>query len=343
MKKLLLGLALAVSALFTAPAFAAGPADCASLPPGYIRDGAGNCSQVAKVDSAGNLQVAYGLTSDLVNVSGSATSATNLIGPIDVSGYNSFALQITSAGSGNTLIVEGSNDQTNWSAISVMPPGNLASTPSTGVGAALANVWAGEVRTQFLRVRVSAYGSGTVSVAMTLRRGPGPTYGGYQYVNGNFADGVADGGAPVKVGCKVAASTLPTYSDGQRSNCTSGGRGGLRLHAPTTTVRLLSAAASTNATLIKSTPGDLFQIIGYNASTSVRYLKIYNKASAPTVGTDTPILTLPIPPSTGFAFDWPEGYWFSTGMSFAITTGSPDADTGALTAGDVVGLNIMIQ
>lgn len=106
------------------------------------------------------------------------------------------------------------------------------------------------------------------------------------------------------------------------------------------TSRIVSAAASTNATSAKASAGRVYAIQGYNAATSVRYLKIYNKASAPTVGSDTPVKTLALPPSCGFAFDWPNGYSFATGIAYALTTGSADADTGALTSGDVLGLNV---
>jgi hypothetical protein len=109
------------------------------------------------------------------------------------------------------------------------------------------------------------------------------------------------------------------------------------------TSRVVSAAASTNATSAKASAGRVYAIQGYNAATSVRYLKIYNKASAPTVGTDTPIKTLALPPSAGFAFDFPVGYYFATGIAYALTTGSADSDTGALTAADVVGLNVDYQ
>lgn len=106
------------------------------------------------------------------------------------------------------------------------------------------------------------------------------------------------------------------------------------------TSRILSAAASTNATSAKASLGTLFAIQGYNASASLRYLKLYNKASAPTVGTDTPVKTIPLPPTSGFAFDWPTGFAFSTGIAYALTTGVADNDTGALTAADILGLNV---
>jgi len=104
--------------------------------------------------------------------------------------------------------------------------------------------------------------------------------------------------------------------------------------------RILSAAATTNATSAKASAGYLHQVSGYNASVSARYIKFYNKASAPTVGTDTPVLTYYVPGSSAFVFDVPALY-FSTGIAYALTTGSADNDTGALTAADILGLNVI--
>lgn len=106
------------------------------------------------------------------------------------------------------------------------------------------------------------------------------------------------------------------------------------------TSRVMSAAASTNATSAKTSAGRLYSIQGYNAAATVRYLKLYNKSSAPTVGTDTPVKTLALPPGCAFAFDWSNGYSFSAGIAYALTTGSADSDTGSLTSGDILGLNV---
>jgi hypothetical protein len=103
---------------------------------------------------------------------------------------------------------------------------------------------------------------------------------------------------------------------------------------------LASAAASTNATSVKASPGRLYKVCGYNGASALRYLKLYNKASAPTVGTDTPLFRRPLPPG-GFCFDWMDiGAYFSTGIAYALTTGNADADTGALTAADIVALSL---
>ena len=116
----------------------------------------------------------------------------------------------------------------------------------------------------------------------------------------------------------------------------SGGSGGL-----VSVNRLASAAASVNATVAKASAGRVYKIHGYNAATSVRFLKLYNKASAPTVGTDVPVVAIPLAPSKEFDVDLGLiGQYFSTGIAYALTTGAADADTGALTAADVVGLAI---
>lgn len=58
-------------------------------------------------------------------------------------------------------------------------------------------------------------------------------------------------------------------------------------------------------------------------------------------GTDAPILTIALAPSKEFSIDFNIiGEYFSTGIGYGLTTGAPDADTGALTAGDIVGMNV---
>jgi len=104
--------------------------------------------------------------------------------------------------------------------------------------------------------------------------------------------------------------------------------------------RSLLSAATTNATSVKASAGQVYAIYAHNLNAAVRYLKLYNKASAPTVGTDTPVLTLPIPGNTagaGFVLDTGGmGIAFATGVALALTTGVADADTGAVAANEIV-------
>lgn len=99
----------------------------------------------------------------------------------------------------------------------------------------------------------------------------------------------------------------------------------------------LVSAASTNATSVKAAAGALGFIYAVNLNAAIRYLKLYNKASAPTVGTDTPLATLPIPASTtgaGFMLPIPGGLAFTTGIAYALTTGYLASDTGAVAVGE---------
>jgi hypothetical protein len=99
----------------------------------------------------------------------------------------------------------------------------------------------------------------------------------------------------------------------------------------------VASAASTNATILKSSAGALAAIDLFNVASYTVFLKWYNKISAPTVGTDTPVWTVPIPPGGGYARDFIQGEYFSTGIAYAITKAQPDSDATAIAAGDVIG------
>jgi hypothetical protein len=103
------------------------------------------------------------------------------------------------------------------------------------------------------------------------------------------------------------------------------------------TASRVNAAATTNATSLKATAGQLYTIDVFNAAAYNVFLKLYNKASAPTVGTDTPVMTIPIQAGGGYSKTWPMGLPFSTGIAYAITKLQPDTDTTVLVAGDLTG------
>lgn len=101
------------------------------------------------------------------------------------------------------------------------------------------------------------------------------------------------------------------------------------------------SAADTNATSVKASAGVLSSLSVNNLNAAARYLKLYNKATAPTVGTDTPIRTLAIPAGASLEFTFGKGgLYFSTGIAYALTTGIAVADTGAVSASEhAVGLS----
>lgn len=94
--------------------------------------------------------------------------------------------------------------------------------------------------------------------------------------------------------------------------------------------------SSTNSTVVKASAGQVFSIQAFNKSSSIRYLKLYNKATSPDE-TDTPVKVLVIPASTdgaGLILDQPQGLAFSTGIAYRVTGGIANNDTTSTSAND---------
>lgn len=134
----------------------------------------------------------------------------------------------------------------------------------------------------------------------------------------------------------TGVSGLNTLAFGAQFNGTTWDRD----RKPNQTSRIVSSAATTNATVAKATAGDLFRFSGYNSNAAARYLKIYNKGTAPVVGTDVPIWTEYLAPQAKFDLAFPKGLYFSAGISYALVTGAADADATAVAAGDILALNV---
>lgn len=100
-----------------------------------------------------------------------------------------------------------------------------------------------------------------------------------------------------------------------------------------------AAAANQDSLVVKASAGSLYNVMGMNNATALRYLKIYDKATGPT-SADTPRRTLPLPAGCAFAFDFPKGMAFATGISFRITTGAANNDANAAIAADITGLSM---
>lgn len=116
-----------------------------------------------------------------------------------------------------------------------------------------------------------------------------------------------------------------------------------RLRKANTVCRIVSSAATTNATSCKASAGDLYMLDACNTTVTLKFLKIYNKASSPTVGTDTPLMTVAIPASNCVSRSFAGGLYFGTGLALALTGAAADNDTTALSSGDVVAVNLAYQ
>lgn len=331
----------------------------------------------------------------------------DLIPATDVTGYKSATL-FTYGTFTATITVQGSNDNfvnhTSTLNIQIVNGSTAALTSGVITTSSMINI---PLVTKYLRVRVTAYTSGTVNGAAYYSTYAFPALSnaavqsGTWTVGSNSATGSAVPANAFYAGVKNsggnldAARFLSTSADGvtttaggnvqetlaegwnfngttwdrQRSANAVAGTTGTGLLGTGTLVfdgtnwQKVSAtnpmptyqlaptgngfmpshyisAATTNATNVKASAGDIGGIQAYNNSATVYYLKIYDKATAPTVGTDTPVKTIVIPANTSGAgsnisFASP-GISCLNGISFAITGGIADADTTACAASAVV-------
>ena len=131
-------------------------------------------------------------------------------------------------------------------------------------------------------------------------------------------------------------TTLPALPAGTN---TIGNVGVVPIASGGVSISRLISASGTNATVAKASAGQVYGWSFYNTNAAARYIKLYNKATAPTVGTDTPVLTLLVPGNAAGAgnnFEMTAGIPFATGIGFGTTTGMADSDTGAVGASEVI-------
>jgi len=126
---------------------------------------------------------------------------------------------------------------------------------------------------------------------------------------------------------------MAAYDGAQRVGLQHPSTGGLL----SATVQRIKSAASTNAQVIKASPTALLFINALNTAAAARYLKIYDKASAPTLASDLPILTLLLPATNSqtqlVLTDF--GIALANGLAIAIVTNLVDTDATAIAANDV--------
>jgi len=87
--------------------------------------------------------------------------------------------------------------------------------------------------------------------------------------------------------------------------------------------------------IAKPLPGRLYGLLVSNAGAAAAYVKLYNKATAPTQA-DTPVMTIRVPAAGSVAYDSTIGVGFTAGISARAVTGVADSSTAAPAANDVV-------
>lgn len=138
-------------------------------------------------------------------------------------------------------------------------------------------------------------------------------------------------------GLDVDVTRLPALVAG---SATIGSVGIAAVSTGGATIGKVLSAASTNATNLKASAGKIFGFALLNTNAAVRYLHLYNKASAPTVGTDVPVATFALPGNAagaGVVVPTEVGAAFATGISYSLTTGAADTDNTAVALNEITG------
>lgn len=275
----------------------------------YVRASGGSARAVLNRESALVSEVT--LPDRLVTgTPGLSALSTDLLsgqvgGFLDVSAYSTAIVQLVgSAGiSAGAVFFEQSVDGVNWSPAVAAESGVINSNPVVAaitIAASTARQFIVMLAAPYLRARVStAFAGGTIQAFAYLRRATVD----FPVVNVQQA---------------TAASLAVTAT-----------------MAVTTLSNILSSAG-TNGASVKASAANLQTVVVTNYAAAARFVKIYNKGSAPTVGTDLPIATLQVPANTTqvFGFGNP-GLRLGTGYALAITGGVAETDTTAIAAGDV--------
>lgn len=213
--------------------------------------------------------------------------------------------------------------------------------PGSGTSSATANP-NGQATSANSSPVVIASDQSTVPVsASTLPLPTGASTSALQGTGNTFLASI-DGKVPAKGQTTAANSTPVVLASDQTAipvathAVTQSGTWNVTATPATLTAFTLSSAATTNATVAKASAGNLFEVTVSNPTATAAYLKVYNKATAPTVGTDVPIFILPVQGNSLASVSWDGGKRFAAGISYALTGAITVADTTASVAGVLI-------
>ena len=231
---------------------------------------------------------------------------TNLL-VIDCLNYNSLSIQITSMGTSGVITPAWSNNDIDYPA-GVTQVSSSVGTPTLSFNAA--GLWTTNVYARFLRLRLTtATTAGTTSINVQ--------------------------GFKTSIGQPVSQAVVASGAVSVPSITNAG------TPAAPATPYILNSAATTNGALIASGTSGLHAFYSSNIGATAAFVKLYNKATAPTVGTDVPAMVLRVPaavsgePGVCTLPIGTQGFRFALGLGIAITGAVADNSTTAVAAGQV--------
>jgi len=253
------------------------------------------------LSTAGDLATVY-RTATAVNV--------DLLENVDTSQFQTALVQLYGTFNA-TVTFQGSLEEspTNWINLTAM---NIT-TGAVGVTANAVGMYYIPLTCKWFRIRVTSYTSGTITSASMFSYDEVPFIeAGNTLVSGT----VAISGNPVL---------------GASSNAI----GGITALSAASGALLQSRVVGAASGVAKASAGRLYGWTVTNTNAAVRYFQVYNKAGPGVPGTDTPVMTVAIPPNANVDAQTAIGVSNITGIAWAITTDAAGTTTGA--ANDIVG------
>ena len=135
----------------------------------------------------------------------------------------------------------------------------------------------------------------------------------------------------------VSLNTTPSVANGNGVIPVAGATAGATPYTG------ISTGATTTGVNVKGSAGTLYSLDLDGVATTTVWVKLYDKATAPTCGTDTPVQRYLIPLNStaanggGHAIPiGPVGMQFANGISYCLNTGIVDSDTAAVAANTAI-------
>lgn len=104
------------------------------------------------------------------------------------------------------------------------------------------------------------------------------------------------------------------------------------------------SAGTNNSTLVRTGKSVLHVVLPINTTSTVYYLKFYNKATAPTCGTDIPAITIPVPNAAGagggVVLASTDGMLFGLGLGFCLVGAIADNDNSNAATGVAINIGV---
>lgn len=147
----------------------------------------------------------------------------------------------------------------------------------------------------------------------------------------------------------VQVVKLAYSQDGSRTHIEADAAGllvrqGAIVEANVTSYMLISASGTNDASVAMASA--FIRVHGYHVSntseTAWAFLKLYDLSSAPIVGTDTPFMTIGVPPGSVSEASFPFGVKMNNGLGIGITQLADQLDTTGVGSNEVA-VNIVYE